>query len=97
MECKTRHWRIKGAENFTKILNNKKILDNLRDGIPFPYTIQDAREYIPTMLNADKNMIYAFAITIEDDVIGSIGLFRQVNIHSQTVEMGLVVRLYLLV
>ena len=88
MECKIRHWKIEDAESIAEALNNKKILDNLRDGIPFPYTVQDAREFIAAMLNADKETTYAFAITVDDKAIGSIGVFRQANIHSRTAEMG---------
>lgn len=54
----------------------------------FPYTPEDAKEYITTMLTADDEMVYAFAITIEDKAVGSIGIFRQTNIHSKTAELG---------
>lgn len=54
----------------------------------FPYTPEDAKEYITTMLTADDEMVYAFAITIEDKAVGSIGIFRQTNIHSITAELG---------
>ncbi|WP_411679439.1 GNAT family N-acetyltransferase [Clostridium thailandense] len=88
MECIIRSWRIKDAKDLAKILNNKKILDNLRDGLPYPYTVRDAENFISAMLDADKNSTYAFAITINDKVIGSIGVFRKDNIHSKTAEMG---------
>lgn len=88
MECKIRHWKIEDAQHLAEALNNKKILDNLRDGIPFPYTTQDAKEYITAMLNADKETTYVFAITADEKVIGSIGAFRQANIHSRTAEIG---------
>ena len=40
------------------------------------------------MLLADQNDTFAFAITVNDKVIGSIGAFRQGNIHRQTAELG---------
>jgi ribosomal-protein-alanine N-acetyltransferase len=70
------------------MLNNKHILNNLRDGLPYPYTVEDAEEYIAMMLSADKTKIFAFAITLNDVVIGSIGVFRCDNIHYLTAEMG---------
>lgn len=88
MDCKIRRWKIEDTDDLSQALNNKKILDNLRDGIPFPYTPEDAKEYITTMLTADDEMVYAFAITIEDKAVGSIGIFRQTNIHSKTAELG---------
>ena len=43
MECRIRRWRIEDANDIAETLNNKKVLDNLRDGIPFPYTVEDAK------------------------------------------------------
>ena len=88
MECQIRQWRIEDKVQLAHILNNKKILMNLRDGIPYPYTIKDAEEYIQNMLSSDNNQTFAFAISVDDQVIGSIGVFRQDNIHYRTAEMG---------
>lgn len=88
MECIIRPWRIEDAKDLAQMLNNKNILDNLRDGLPYPYTEEDAKYYITAMLSADKTKTFAFAITIEDKVIGSIGIFRCENIHFRTAEMG---------
>ena len=88
MECKIRCWRIEDAEDIAETLNNKNILDNLRDGIPFPYTVHDAREFIQAMNAADSESTFSFAITVDDKAIGSISAFRQSNIHSRTAEVG---------
>ena len=60
----------------------------MRDGLPYPYTEQDARAYISAMLQAAPNFTYAFAITSDDKAFGSIGTFLQGNIHTRTAEMG---------
>ena len=88
MECRIREWRIEDAARLAEMLNNRNILNNLRDGLPYPYTETDAEEYINSMLMADKNKTFAFAITVDDKVVGSIGVFRCDNIHSRTAEMG---------
>ena len=88
MKCKIRCWRIEDAEDIAETLNNKNILDNLRDGIPFPYTVHDAREFIQAMNAADSESTFSFAITVDDKVAGSIGVFRCENIHFRTAEMG---------
>ncbi len=49
MLCELRPWRMEDATELQKILNNKKILDNLRDGIPYPYTLADAKAFIQSM------------------------------------------------
>ena len=86
--CEIRSWEINDANDVALALNNKKILDNLRDGLPFPYTVEDAIKFINAMFSADSNKTYAFAIVLNKKVIGSIGVFRQENIHSRTAEMG---------
>lgn len=40
------------------------------------------------MLSADEDKTFAFAVTADNKVIGSIGVFRQENIHRQTGELG---------
>ena len=88
MNCKIREWKITDKESLALLLNNKKILDNLRDGLPWPYTQKDAEDFIAAMLAADKTKTFAFAITADEEVIGSIGVFRGENIHCRTAEMG---------
>ncbi len=88
MICKIRKWELSDAADLAAALSNKKILDNLRDGLPYPYTEQDGADYISAMLSADEEDTFAFAVTADDKVIGSIGVFRQGNIHRQTAELG---------
>lgn len=88
MECMIREWKMEDAPDLAEMLNNKKILNNLRDGLPYPYTKSDAEEYITSMLSANKTKTFAFAITVNDKVVGSIGVFRCENIHFRTAEMG---------
>ena len=76
------------ARDLATALSNKKIQDNLRDGLPYPYTEQDGKEFISAMLAANENDTFAFAITVNGKVIGSIGAFRQTNIHNKTAELG---------
>lgn len=88
MNCVLRKWRLSDATALAAALNNEKVLNNLRDGLPFPYTEQDARDYIAAMLSSDENSTFAYAITIDDRAVGSIGAFRQGNIHRQAAELG---------
>ena len=60
MECRIRKRRMKDAADLAAVINNKDIQDNLRDGLPYPYTEKDAGEFISAMLAAGENQIYAF-------------------------------------
>lgn len=88
MICDIRKWTLSDAADLAAALSNKKIQDNLRDGLPYPYTEQDGKDYISAMLSAGENDTFAFAVTVGDKAVGSIGVFRQENIHRQTAEMG---------
>lgn len=88
MNCRIRKWELSDAKDLAIALSNKKIQDNLRDGLPYPYTEKDGAEYISAMLSADENDTFAFAIVADNKVVGSIGVFRQGNIHGRTAELG---------
>lgn len=88
MICKIRKWELSDAADLATALSNRKVQDNLRDGLPYPYTEQDGVDYISAMLSTDENETFAFAITADNKVVGSIGIFRQGNIHRQTAELG---------
>lgn len=88
MICKIRKWMLSDVADLTAAISNKKVQANLRDGIPYPYTEQDGVDFISAMLSADENDTFAFAITVDEKVIGSIGVYRQENIHRQTAELG---------
>lgn len=88
MICKIRKWDLADAADLASAISNKKVQDNLRDGLPYPYTEKDGTDYISDVLSADENETFAFAITVDGRVIGSIGVFRQGNIHRRTAELG---------
>ena len=88
MNLTIRKWKINDKSNLAINLNNLKVLNNLRDGLSYPYTEKDAEDFIRAMLSANKDNTFAFAITLDDKVIGSIGVFRQDNIHCRTAEIG---------
>ena len=73
MICKIRKWKLSDAKDLAMALSNRKILDNLRDGLPYPYTEQDGLDQISSMISGDENDTFAFAITVDDKAVGSIG------------------------
>lgn len=88
MNISLREFKMEYAADLAATISNKKVQDNLRDGIPFPYTKKDAEDFIGTVLNAEKDTQYVFAICCDGKVIGNIGVYRHTNIHRLTAEMG---------
>ena len=88
MSAIIREWRLGDAEALAAVIGNKAVLDNLRDGIPYPYTVADAKELISATLAADKDRVFAFAVEYEGRLAGSVGIYRCDNIHYRTAEVG---------
>ncbi|RGY98229.1 GNAT family protein [Clostridium sp. AM58-1XD] len=88
MECIIRKWRAGDAADLALAINNKNVQNNLRDGLPYPYTEADAAEFIQAMLHSDSQTTFSFAVTVDDRTVGSIGVFRKDNIHARTAELG---------
>lgn len=82
-----RPWSIKDAPQLAVIANNKKIFDNLRDGLPFPYTLKDAREWLNLILPENIPSRF-FAIMLNDELAGSIGIVTKTDIYRKNLEIG---------
>jgi len=68
------------------LLNNKKICDNLRDLIPFPYTEKDAVFFINAMKDGDP--VTVLAMEYNDAFCGVISLVPQKDVYSKGAEIG---------
>lgn len=83
-----RKWQKTDAPELAKALFNKKVQDNLRDGLPYPYTEENALEYIESIQKADENDVFVFAVVADGKVVGNVGVERQKNVHRLTAELG---------
>ena len=78
-----RPWRMSDAGALAALLQDGRVRRMLRDGLPYPYTEADARAFLAETLASDPEEVFAFAIAQEDIPVGSLGMFRQGNIHRQ--------------
>jgi [ribosomal protein S5]-alanine N-acetyltransferase len=81
-----RHFELADAQRIALLLNNKNVWDNLRDYIPYPYSENDAVEYI-NFCNSQKPPTY-FAIEYNGECVGSIGLILQHDVYRKSAEIG---------
>ena len=88
MAVRLRTWTLADAPALAKLINNKKVQDNLRDGLPFPYGEEDAKAFLSAVLASDPDQNLAFAIEADGKLIGSISATRCANIHFRTAELG---------
>jgi RimJ/RimL family protein N-acetyltransferase len=88
-----RPWSISDAPQLAVIAGNKKISDNLRDGLPFPYTLKDAQSWLSIIL-PENNPPKFFAITLDRQVVGSIGIVSKTDIYRKNFEIGFFISEY---
>ncbi len=81
-----RPWQLSDLDSLVKYADNPNIARNLTDGFPSPYTRESGEAYINMVSN--DNPVKVFAIEIDGEAVGSIGVFPQVDIHRLNAEMG---------
>jgi len=81
-----RPWSIRDAPELALIADNKKIADNLRDGFPYPYSLKDARDWLNIILPENHPPRF-FAITLDKQLIGSIGIVSKTDIYRKNFEI----------
>jgi ribosomal-protein-alanine N-acetyltransferase len=82
-----RPWSIGDAGQLALIADNKKIADNLRDGFPFPYSLNDAKNWLNIILPENYPPRF-FAITVNKQLVGSIGIVTKTDIYRKNFEIG---------
>ena len=86
MECKLRKWNETDLNTLVKYANNHNIAKWLTNGFPHPYTEEDGKTYLSMIANDNPTKV--FAIDVNGEAIGSIGIFPQTDIHEKNAEIG---------
>lgn len=88
MDVTLRALTLADAGAITAAINDRDVQDNLRDGIPYPYSEQDAKAFIATVHAMPEGAAWYFAIALEGKTIGVISATRGENVHVRTAEIG---------
>ena len=86
MDIKLRKWSEADLDNLVKYANNRNIAKWLTNGFPHPYTHEDGKAYLSMIANDNPTKV--FAIEVNGEAVGSIGIFPQLDIHEKSAEMG---------
>ncbi|MDO3626651.1 GNAT family N-acetyltransferase [Mucilaginibacter sp. BT774] len=81
-----RGWKKGDEVSLQKNANNPKVSACLMDRFPSPYTIEDAVNWVNVLAGQDP--VLNFAITINDEVIGGIGLEPRQDVYRKTAIIG---------
>lgn len=86
MEFKIRPWDLSDLPSLVKYANNWNVAKNLTDKFPHPYSENDGRSFI-AFANADTP-IHIFAIEVNNEAVGGIGIHPQTDIFFKNAELG---------
>ena len=86
MEFKLRSWDLNDLESLVKHANNYNIAKNLTNQFPHPYTKKNGEAFIA--MATKNNPPNIFAIAINKEAVGGIGLHPQQDIHCKNAELG---------
>lgn len=88
MEWQLREWRAADADSIARYADNPAIAANLRDVFPNPYTLEDARSYVRSCVEGDRDKQLCLAIEAEGQAVGSIGVFLGNDVYRKSAELG---------
>lgn len=74
------------ASIIARLANNKKIWNNVRDRMPYPYALKDAEQFVEQVLKEDGPSVHA--ITLDGQLTGLIGLHPASDVYRGTAELG---------
>lgn len=83
---KLRPWDVSDLGSLVKYANNWNIAKNMTDKFPYPYKEEDGVAFI-NFANSDKP-IRIFAIEIDGEAVGAVGIHPQEDIYRKNAELG---------
>lgn len=86
MNFQLRSWQLNDIDSLVKHANNFEIARFMTDGFPHPYTQDHGLKFIEMAMS--KNPVHIFAIDVESEAIGGIGIHPQADIMRKNAELG---------
>lgn len=81
-----RPWQWADSKRLANLINNRKIWDNVRDYLPFPYTSKDADFFLQH--NVDQVVKTNFAVLLDKQIVGGVGYIPKDDVYKFTAEIG---------
>lgn len=86
IEFTLRDFTINDIESIAENANNINVSKYLHDRFPYPYSVNDAREFVEVFIPGQKGKI--FAVDVNGNAVGAIGLHLQQDEHRMNAELG---------
>jgi ribosomal-protein-alanine N-acetyltransferase len=81
-----RSWRSNDLPSLIRYANNSAIAGFMNDQFPHPYTEETGRDFIA--MASQESPLHIFAIEVEGEAVGGIGIHPRTNIERKNAEMG---------
>jgi [ribosomal protein S5]-alanine N-acetyltransferase len=86
MNFQLRPWTMDDLDSLVRYANNFSISKYLRDVFPHPYNIENGKAFIE--MATKKLPIHIFAIDVNGEAAGAIGIHPQNDIYRKSAELG---------
>lgn len=80
-------WSMEYAPSIAKHANDPLVAQNLRDGFPNPYTLENATSFIENASVSFDTQLN-LCILFENEPVGSIGVFPLNDVYKKSAEIG---------
>jgi RimJ/RimL family protein N-acetyltransferase len=84
-KCRIRPFTATDADSIARHMNDRSIWRNLRDRVPHPYTIDDARHFLAAVEAGEHT---AYAIDVGSEAVGALGGHLGADVRRRTFEVG---------
>lgn len=85
--CSLRPPRGSDAASIARHLNNRNVSRNLTDAVPFPYRLEDARQFIERF-TAPPQRALVLCIVVGGDAVGAVGAHPQDDVYRKSAKVG---------
>jgi ribosomal-protein-alanine N-acetyltransferase len=86
MRFNLRPWKLDDLNSLVKNADNFNVAKFLTDVFPHPYTTEDGKAFLEFITKITP--VNNFAIDIEGEAVGGIGIFLESDIHLKNAEIG---------
>lgn len=83
-----RKWKTEDVADVARFADNEKIARYLRNAFPYPYTVQDAEQFVGNCVSNDETKKLFRAIEVDGAAVGSIGIFLGSDVYKKSAELG---------
>ena len=87
-EVTLRPWREGDENSIARYADNAKIAANLRDVFPWPYSRQDAVDFVAGCVQNEGRGQLCRAIEMDGEAVGSISLTLGTDVYRRSAELG---------